>query len=390
MKILVVQETSWIKRGPHQQHHLFERLISRGHDVLVLDYDFTWKNKHGFGMQKKLVRKVKGKVMKHIKVKVITPNMIKLPILNRLSIIYYHTTELIKVFKQFKPDILFVFGILNSNIALSLSRLYGVKSYFYVIDHLHALLEGKIEKNIAKVFEISNAKKCYKILVINDGLGDYLKSISKIPKEKIQKIAGGVDIESYKIQDLERMKIREYYSIAKNQRVLFFMGYLYEFTRLDLISKKILSENMKNYTIFIVGDGPLFRKLRTIKEKFDKNNQLILTGWIGFEEIPLHLSAADICILPSINNEVMSNIVPIKYYEYLAAKKTVVSTNFNGVIREFGYDSGVRYFKNLDEFYELIAVDESILKKTASNGYSKIIKSDWNNLVDIFEGYITK
>ena len=86
----------------------------------------------------------------------------------------------------------------------------------------------------------------------------------------------------------------------------------------------------------------------------------------------------------------MSNIVPIKYYEYLAAKKTVVSTNFNGVIREFGYDSGVRYFKNLDEFYELIAVDESILKKTASNGYSKIIKSDWNNLVDIFEGYITK
>src|SRR5574341_2149711 len=38
MRIAVVQETDWLKRGPHQQHHLFERLSLRGHDVTVLDY----------------------------------------------------------------------------------------------------------------------------------------------------------------------------------------------------------------------------------------------------------------------------------------------------------------------------------------------------------------
>src|SRR5437879_114394 len=38
MHIIVVQETDWLRRGPHQQHHLFERLSLRGHDITVLDY----------------------------------------------------------------------------------------------------------------------------------------------------------------------------------------------------------------------------------------------------------------------------------------------------------------------------------------------------------------
>src|SRR3972149_5428730 len=38
MRILAVQETDWLRRGPHQQHHLLERLAGRGHPVPVLDY----------------------------------------------------------------------------------------------------------------------------------------------------------------------------------------------------------------------------------------------------------------------------------------------------------------------------------------------------------------
>lgn len=39
MKILVVQESNWLTRNPHQQHHLMERLAERGHSVRVIDYD---------------------------------------------------------------------------------------------------------------------------------------------------------------------------------------------------------------------------------------------------------------------------------------------------------------------------------------------------------------
>jgi len=42
MKILAIQETDWIKRGPHQQHHLLERMSDRGHDVRVIDFEYLW------------------------------------------------------------------------------------------------------------------------------------------------------------------------------------------------------------------------------------------------------------------------------------------------------------------------------------------------------------
>ena len=45
MRILYVQETDWINRGPHQQHHLMERMAQRGHEVRVIDYDLLWGEK---------------------------------------------------------------------------------------------------------------------------------------------------------------------------------------------------------------------------------------------------------------------------------------------------------------------------------------------------------
>ncbi|MEK7329140.1 MAG: glycosyl transferase GT4 family protein, partial [Chloroflexota bacterium] len=42
MRLLVTQETDWLKRGPHQQHHLFERLAARGHSVTVLDFEILY------------------------------------------------------------------------------------------------------------------------------------------------------------------------------------------------------------------------------------------------------------------------------------------------------------------------------------------------------------
>ena len=43
MKILVVQESDWMKRNPHQQHHLMELLGLRGHEIRVIDYEVDWK-----------------------------------------------------------------------------------------------------------------------------------------------------------------------------------------------------------------------------------------------------------------------------------------------------------------------------------------------------------
>ena len=42
MRILVVQESDWLERNPHQQHHLMERMATRGHEIRVIDYPIDW------------------------------------------------------------------------------------------------------------------------------------------------------------------------------------------------------------------------------------------------------------------------------------------------------------------------------------------------------------
>ena len=50
MKILVVQESDWLKRNPHQQHHLMERMALRGHEIRVIDYPIDWPNSSEGGL----------------------------------------------------------------------------------------------------------------------------------------------------------------------------------------------------------------------------------------------------------------------------------------------------------------------------------------------------
>ena len=86
MRILVVQESDWFDRGPHQSHHLMERLSVRGHEIRVIDYEIGWK-KH---QNKELIshREIFTNVHKAIdkgNVTVIRPSIIKLPVLEYLS-----------------------------------------------------------------------------------------------------------------------------------------------------------------------------------------------------------------------------------------------------------------------------------------------------------------
>src|SRR5690242_10606533 len=45
MRILVLQESDWIERGPHQPHHLLERMAQRGHEVRVIDFEIGWRDR---------------------------------------------------------------------------------------------------------------------------------------------------------------------------------------------------------------------------------------------------------------------------------------------------------------------------------------------------------
>ena len=152
MKILLVQDTDWLVRGPHQQHHLMERLSLKGHEVRVIDYELLWRTqgKRELYSRRKIFNDV-SKIYKGAKITVIRPGIIKIPWLDYVSLVFSHKREINQQMRELKPDIIIGFGILGTYLAMKLAKRNGIAFIYYLIDVLHTLVLFKPFQLIAKV-----------------------------------------------------------------------------------------------------------------------------------------------------------------------------------------------------------------------------------------------
>ena len=115
MKILLVQDTDWLLRGPHQQHHLIERLSLKGHDVAVIDYEFLWRTQGKRELRSK--RQVLDDVARFYdgaRITLIRPGILKLPWLDYVSALFSYRKEIHLQMRDFRPDVVIGFGILGT------------------------------------------------------------------------------------------------------------------------------------------------------------------------------------------------------------------------------------------------------------------------------------
>jgi glycosyltransferase involved in cell wall biosynthesis len=385
VRFLILQETNWDERGPHQQHHLMERLSIIGHQVRVIDYDFLWAQKPKPLFSKKKMFYDTPKIIKNAKIKVIRPGMINLPIVCYVSLPFYHFSAIIEQIKSYKPDHIIGFGIINSCIGLILSKWYKIPFYYYLIDHLHNLLPMKVFQPIAKLFESYNIKNCDKLLAINQGLIDYSLNLNGNP-EKSFLIPGGVDIEKYEANEVVRTEIRQDLKIKSKDTVLMFMGWLYDFSGLkEIIDYMLENEDLiPDVRCLIVGDGDLFSYISEKRKLMKHPEKVILTGKVPFEFIPKYLQAADFCLLPAYKNKIMENIVPIKLYEYIASGNPVIATNLPGIFKEFGNNNGIIYIEHPEEVFEKIQMGRELIEDVIENGQRFIKDYDWVEIVKKF------
>ncbi|RLG25276.1 glycosyltransferase WbuB, partial [Methanosarcinales archaeon] len=172
MKILIVQESDWIERGPHQSHHLMERLSKRGHVVRVIDYEILWRS-HGDKslISKRRVFENEWKAVEGGNITVIRPAIIKFPVMDYVSLLYTHRREIKRQLSEFNPDVIIGFGILNAMLALRLAR--KTPFVYYIIDSLHKLVPQNAFHPLAKYIESKNMGNADKVIAINEKLKDY-------------------------------------------------------------------------------------------------------------------------------------------------------------------------------------------------------------------------
>ena len=95
MRILVVQESDWLERNPHQQHHLMERMALRGHEIRVIDYPIDWPNDDDSGLiYHKEIHENVSKIKPGANIDVIRPGFIKIKGLNYATLFFTHKNEI--------------------------------------------------------------------------------------------------------------------------------------------------------------------------------------------------------------------------------------------------------------------------------------------------------
>jgi glycosyltransferase involved in cell wall biosynthesis len=266
------------------------------------------------------------------------------------------------------------------------ARENNIPFLYYWIDVLHRLIPFKPFQPIGKIIESGVLRQADRVLVINEKLRDYVTKLGARP-ERTQVLRAGINLEQFK-PNINLDAIRKQYRFKEEDIILFFMGWLYRFSGLKEITSRLAGSENNNFKLLIVGEGDAYKELQEIRERFNLQDRVILTGKKSYQEIPNLIAAANVCLLPAYPWEpIMQDIVPIKMYEYMAMKKPVISTKLPGVMKEFGEDNGVVYVDRPEDVVPkaIELVQNGKVEELGAKARSFVEKYSWDNITDDFE-----
>lgn len=343
MKLLVVQETDWIQRGPHQQHHLFERLSKIGHQVVVLDFEINYTPwPYAPLISPRIVWDRVTRTDTKANVRVIRPATIRLPGIARVISMITFYLELMQITNVFRPDVIINYAISTGICALVVAKIKNIPFILHVIDALHTLVPHRWLRPVALRMETFLIRNSNATIYINQKLKEYGLKHGANPDSSYT-VRTGVDLDVFKSKDDKEInRIRTKWEIGSNDVLLIFVGWLYEFSGVDTIMR-ILPKLPESLKLLVVGTGEMEHELLTLSQKLSLDKRVIFTGYQPYNKISELISAADICLLYSALNPTTHDIVPIKVYEYLACGRPVLASKLPGLMKEVPYGNGIIY-----------------------------------------------
>ncbi len=159
--------------------------------------------------------------------------------------------------------------------------------------------------------------------------------------------------------------------------VLGFIGAVSNY-KLDFTLLKTIAYERPAWSIVLIGAAGEGEKAAAITQLREMPNIHILGGR-PYEKLPNYLKGFDVCLLPNKLNEYTRKMFPMKFFEYLASGRPVVSTTLSS-LQEFK-----EYFYQADSSAEFIRNIELALAEDASIGEKRIAlakKYSWTSRME--------
>jgi glycosyltransferase involved in cell wall biosynthesis len=350
MNILFLHEVDWLKKIVFEIHDWSERL-SKDHKVFAIDYEDSWKREgfFDFGTIKTIEFKPIDRAHKGAEVTLRRPGMIKLPVFDKLSAIFTHYYEIERLIKEEKIDIIVLYSVPTDGLqVLHLAKKYNIPVIFRSIDTLHQLVPNWVLSNITYFLEKVVYKNADRILTLTPKLSEYVVRMGA-DTSNVELLRTGVDTKKFN-PDIDPVSFRKELGIAADDKVILFMGTLFEFSQLDQYIEHFpdILEGIPEAKLLIVGGGELLERLQKIVISKGLSDKVMLTGFQPYDMMPQYINIADVCINPFRINGITKDVMPIKVLQYLASGKPVIATPLPGLVSVIpGEQSGMVYSEDI-------------------------------------------
>lgn len=234
---------------------------------------------------------------------------------------YLFKKQIRKIYEEKKIDIIISQSFTNeTEQPLDLPYIYDINDFHYGFAEVYGSWLYKISYKLLGVQKTVDRqiKKANHVIVVSDYLMKYAKKLNK----NTTKITNGVDQIFLKEKNKHNNKI--------NKHSLIYVG---NFGRWSMLKEVILAVNTlkdkySDITLTIVGGGPALEQAKKEVKIYGLSRQIKFTGWIKDREKIFELiRSSEICLNVSEKNLFRIASSPIKFFEYAALGKKIISTN---------------------------------------------------------------
>jgi glycosyltransferase involved in cell wall biosynthesis len=308
---------------------------------------------------------------------------LNLPFLRFLSFNLCLLLSLTHFFLKSRPDVVYV-RRMQSIIPMIFARLFKVLFFFEVNDdpyrqiyHSGSNQAFHIRSRLSITMDEVNLNKCDKAFVVTAEIKD--KLLSNIPglnTNKLIVLNSGANTTLF--QPLNKSECCLSIGIDHSINYIGYLGAIFEHSGLDVLiecAHEIISEN-SDAEFLIFGDGPQKNRLVDKVKNLGLDHKFRFFGQIDYDQIPVHLGAADICVAPYLDT--VDTNSGTKIFDYLACGKPVVASILAHKENIFAGSKAVRFVKPGDPKMLANAIIELLNNKQrttemSQNGRSFIV-----------------
>jgi len=267
-------------------------------------------------------------------------------------------------------------------------RGYGRAAYYNVVNNkIPTIMESHVRNimtpDLKRVIKISRLEYFKGLVTISEKLKrNFIRA--GVPEEKILVLHSGVDLERFRslpsIEDSRRIL-----NLPLDRKLVVYVGSL--FPEKGIKDILLVAEQIPQALFILVGGEPKYvkhwrkyaisRGIRNVK----------FTGFVNNSLVPLYLSAADALIMPYGREcaRIMDieSTSPLKLFEYMAAKKPIISTKIPAIQRiiHHGVEGLLAEPENIEQLTEYVRIaleDLKLAKKLGEQAHEKVKAYEWS------------